>query len=473
MARVYAGEEVLSHRRVALKVLRAEFARSEKGRQQFLTEMRILANIDDPHIVRCLLCTEIEEQPVMVLEQLDGWTLRTMLDNRVAVPWREAVGYAQQIAKALNTAHSHHPRVIHRDLKPENIMCLADGRVKVMDFGIAKVLQTLSGSTTHPIGTMQYMSPEHIDAKQIDPRSDLFALGLIMWEMLAGRPPFMAESPRSMLEQLCTHPTPPLPEHAREGLPPALERLIYRLLEKDREARPSSAAEVVASLAPLCSTAPHAPSPTPPGMPFVPSVAQPALETAEVIEPARKGAFRAQVDEVKVMAEEVSDAVDRFGQATATLIVRVLVGLLLFPAAAVFFIGLPLVLAYVDQAILENAGSNLRWTELEPLVTPGLVLLPITALIVVFVRSSWAHRRTPSEAGGVLLRVWLGIGGLLIVCSIATTAMELGASQLTPNIHYSLIVSCSLWLMLSLCWATGRIVSRLLRRLDHNQEAAG
>jgi serine/threonine-protein kinase len=472
MAVVYAGEEVLSHRRVALKVLRAEFAQSEKGRKQFLTEMRILANIDDPHIVRCLLCTEIEEQPVMVLEQLDGWTLRTMLDNRVAVPWREAVGYAQQIAKALKAAHAHRPPVVHRDLKPENIMCLTDGRVKVMDFGIAKVLQTLAGSTTHPIGTMQYMSPEHIDAEQVDGRADLFALGLIMWEMLAGRPPFVAESPRRLLERVCNQPTPPLPDHAREGMPPQLEQLIYRLLEKDRRARPSSAAEVVVSLEPFMAAQAAASAPARAQAwtktQVKPRPPTPALNTADIIEPARKGPFRAQVDEVKVIAEEAANAVNRFYEATATLLVRVLVALLLFPAAAVIFVGIPIALAYVDQSLLKDAGSKLQPDFPEAVAFQlGLVVALVSAF--VFVRACWAHRQTPREWQRTFLRAWLVVGGLLIVCSVGATAIELGSSTLDPVIHFVCIGSSTIWLMLSLCWATGRLVSRLLQRLEQNR----
>ncbi|MCA9699659.1 MAG: protein kinase, partial [Myxococcales bacterium] len=124
MARIYSAEEVMTRRPVAIKILRAEFAATEHGRRQFLTEMGILAHIDDPHIVRCLLCTQIEDQPVMVLEQLPGWTLRRMLQERRTLPWREAAGIALQIARALHVAHGQRPPVVHRDLKPENVMCL-------------------------------------------------------------------------------------------------------------------------------------------------------------------------------------------------------------------------------------------------------------------------------------------------------------------------------------------------------------
>ncbi|PRQ04374.1 Serine/threonine-protein kinase PknB [Enhygromyxa salina] len=355
MARVYAGREVLTQRPVALKVLRAEFAKSERGRRQFLTEMGILAHLDDPHIVRCLLCTEIEQHPVMVLEQLEGWTLREMLKARVALPWKEAVSYAYQIASALHTAHSCRPAIVHRDLKPENIMCLSDGRLKVMDFGIAKILQRLSGSTTYPMGTLQYMSPEHIDAQALDGRADLFALGLLMWEMLAGRPPYQAGSPRVLLEQICTHPTPPLPDHVRQSLPPQVEGLIGRLLAKHPGQRPASASEVLAVLAPFVGAvapgparqAPAAASAPAAAAPAFPRTAQPAhaLNTLEVVERASKGPLRQQIEDG---VDEVADAVSRFGRATSALIVRVLVGLMILPAAAAIFVGGPGMLAGVN-----------------------------------------------------------------------------------------------------------------------------
>jgi serine/threonine protein kinase len=292
MARVYAAEELLSHRPVALKLLRAEFSASEHGRQQFVTEMGILANLDDPRIVRCLACTQIDQQLVLVLEKLEGQTLRETLKVRGPLPWPEVADIVYQIARALVTAHSHRPPIVHRDLKPENVMCLVDGRIKVMDFGIAKILETIAGSTTHS-GTPDYMSPEQIDALPIDGRSDLFALGLMAWEMLAGRRPFASESPRAQLELVCTAPTPSLPEHVRAGLPPVLEQLIGWLLAKQPADRPGSAEEVVSLLEPLVRNSPAprstwAPPPpiTPPFRPSAPA-SEPALSTVAIVEAAR------------------------------------------------------------------------------------------------------------------------------------------------------------------------------------------
>jgi eukaryotic-like serine/threonine-protein kinase len=251
MGKVYEAEERLSKRRVALKVLRTELARSEEGRRLFLNEMTILAHLDHRNIVRSLACTEVDGQLVMVLEFLEGKTLRESLTERSRFEWSEAVGIAAQIAQALAAAHRQEPAIVHRDLKPENIMLLGDGTVKVMDFGIAKVLQALSKTTTHSVGTLQYMSPEQIDAASIDGRSDLYCLGLILYEMLSGRAPFESASPRELLNKQCTESPPPLPEDVRRGLPRGVERLLFELLQKAADDRPATAQDVLHELEPF------------------------------------------------------------------------------------------------------------------------------------------------------------------------------------------------------------------------------
>jgi serine/threonine-protein kinase len=140
---------------------------------------------------------------------------------------------------------------VHRDLKPENVMVLAGDTAKVTDFGIAKVLAALGSKTTHSVGTLQYMSPEQIDAGPIDARSDLYALGLVFYELVAGRPPFESSSPRELLNMQCTAAPPPLPDPVRRGFPRGLERLMFELLSKSRDERPASAADVLHELEPF------------------------------------------------------------------------------------------------------------------------------------------------------------------------------------------------------------------------------
>ena len=251
MGKVYEAEERLSGRRVALKVLRPELARSEPARRLFENEMSVLARLDHPNVVRCLACTEIEGDLVMALELLEGRTLRQLLATDGPLDWQRALGIVQQIAGALVAAHEHEPPIVHRDLKPENVMILDDGRIKVTDFGIAKVLAALGNATTHSVGTLQYMSPEQIDAAPIDARSDLYALGLVLYELLTGRPPFESSSPRELLNMQCTKAAPALPESVRRALPRGIERLLFELLEKSPSARPGSAADVLHAVEPF------------------------------------------------------------------------------------------------------------------------------------------------------------------------------------------------------------------------------
>ena len=258
MGKVFEAEERLSGRKVALKVLRPELARSEPARRLFENEMTVLSRLDHPNIVRCLSCAEVAGDLVMALELLEGRTLRTLMLDEGALPWERAVGIVAQMAAALSAAHEHSPPIVHRDLKPENVMVLAGDAVKVTDFGIAKVLAALGSKTTHSVGTLQYMSPEQIDAGPIDGRSDLYALGLVFYELVSGRPPFESSSPRELLNLQCTAAPPPLPEPARRALPRGLERLIFELLAKSRDERPASAADVLHELEPfLPSTAPR------------------------------------------------------------------------------------------------------------------------------------------------------------------------------------------------------------------------
>ncbi|MBN9165112.1 MAG: serine/threonine protein kinase [Myxococcales bacterium 68-20] len=253
MGKVYEAEERLSKRRVALKVLRPELTRHEEGRRLFLNEMQILAHLEHPNLVRSLASMETDGQLVMVLEYLHGRTLRQELTRRGALPWQEALEHVVRIAEALTVAHEQEPPIVHRDLKPENVMLtVAEGAaedaapagLKVMDFGIAKVLEGMHGTNTQSIGTLQYMSPEQIDARTIDARSDLYSLGLIFYEMIAGEPPFSSASPRELLNLQCTAPAPALDDEVRSGLPRGVEEMLFAMLEKKPESRPASAREV-------------------------------------------------------------------------------------------------------------------------------------------------------------------------------------------------------------------------------------
>lgn len=257
MGKVYEAEERLSKRRVALKILRPELTRHDEGRRLFLNEMQILAHLEHPNLVRSLASMENDGQLVLVLEYLHGRTLRQELTRRGPLPWQTALEHAVRIASALAVAHEQEPSIVHRDLKPENVMLTVEGDsaedaeptgLKVMDFGVAKVLEGIHGTNTQSIGTLQYMSPEQIDARTIDARSDLYSLGLVFYEMLSGDAPFRSPSPRELLNLQCTAAPPALDDEVRQGLPRGVEELVFAMLEKDPDARPKSAREIVERL---------------------------------------------------------------------------------------------------------------------------------------------------------------------------------------------------------------------------------
>ncbi|HEY1691156.1 MAG TPA: serine/threonine-protein kinase [Polyangiaceae bacterium] len=253
MGKVYEAEERLSKRRVALKVLRPELTRSEEGRRLFLNEMQILAQLEHPNVVRSLATCEVDGQLVMALEYLEGRTLRQALVDEGRLPWPVAVRIVVAVGEGLAAAHGHATPIVHRDLKPENVMLVDGDAVKVMDFGVAKVLAEAQATNTQSVGTLQYMSPEQIDARTIDARSDLYALGLLLYECLAGAPPFRSASARELLNLQCTAPAPELPDEVRATLPAGVEQVLFQMLEKSPDARPPSAGDVLARLAPFVS----------------------------------------------------------------------------------------------------------------------------------------------------------------------------------------------------------------------------
>ncbi|MEZ4296211.1 MAG: serine/threonine-protein kinase [Polyangiaceae bacterium] len=362
MGKVYEAEERLSKRRVALKVLHGELAKSEEGRRLFLNEMQILAHLEHPNIVRSLASIEVGGELVMVLEYLPGRTLRAELSERGRMSWTEAIRVVSAVASALCAAHGQSPPIIHRDLKPENIMLLEGGSVKVMDFGIAKVIEAMHQTNTQSVGTLQYMSPEQIDARTIDHRADLYALGLVFYELLAGHPPFASASPRQLLNLQCTAEPPPLDDEVRAGLPKGVEQLLFQLLEKAPEDRPYLAQDVVDKLEPFqVAASPRAsrtlkgdtgvPSPRPAGPTEVermstprasstPGTAREAMSREEPeasrVKSSGGGQRGAEVQRADTIA--LVDKVDRRREVPAALAIGIIVGLSLLAGIATYVI---------------------------------------------------------------------------------------------------------------------------------------
>jgi eukaryotic-like serine/threonine-protein kinase len=247
MSTVYEAEDPESKRRVALKVLEAGLGASPRVRELFIAEMAILDRIRHPHVVGFLESIEVDGRLVMVLELLRGETLRELLRRCSRLAWPEATAMISQVLGGLSAAHSQQPPVVHRDLKPENIMITVDRTVKVMDFGIAKVIREGTRATTD-VGTLEYMCPEQIEGMVIDQRADLYNVGLILYEMLTGAPPFRSQSTRELLNAQCTAPPPALPPEVAQAVPASLVQLMLHLLAKSPQQRPSSAEEVLRRL---------------------------------------------------------------------------------------------------------------------------------------------------------------------------------------------------------------------------------
>jgi Protein kinase domain/PEGA domain len=244
MASVYKAErrgEVY-----ALKRPLPAFLEEPEFLERFLREAEIGRTLHHPNIVRILERGEVEGVPYFTMELVPGETLQARLQRLGALEPRVAAGLVVQIAEALDYAHLK--GVVHRDLKPSNVMVLPDGTVKVMDYGIARVRRfeglTLTGAF---LGSPDYVAPEAIEGRNTDGRSDLYSLGVLFFEALAGRRPFLADTPFAILRQHLTEPPPALAT-LRPGIPADLEAVVQRLLSKTPEERYAGAEELVLAL---------------------------------------------------------------------------------------------------------------------------------------------------------------------------------------------------------------------------------
>jgi serine/threonine protein kinase len=247
MGAVYRAKDTRLGRDVAIKVLTAVTLSDKERLQRFEQEARATGMLNHPNLLTIYDIGSTEGTPFLVSELLEGENLRDRID-RGAIPPRKAVDISQQMAHGLAAAHDK--GVIHRDLKPENIFITKEGRVKILDFGIAKLTPTggsegpmFQMAATEPgmvLGTVGYMSPEQVRGEQVDRRSDIFAFGAIFYEMLTGSRAFKRDSSIETLSAILKEDPPDLTE-VNPNIPPPIERLVRRCLEKDREQRFQSA----------------------------------------------------------------------------------------------------------------------------------------------------------------------------------------------------------------------------------------
>jgi eukaryotic-like serine/threonine-protein kinase len=254
MGEVFLADDTRLNRRVAIKRVRSDQAVAQ-GHRRLLTEAQTAARLDHPNICAIYEVGEDADGPFVVMPFVEGETLATRL-ARGPLPVQEAVSVAVQTADALAAAHAR--GILHRDIKPANIMIGARGQIRVMDFGLAKILdvpagseaaQTMTRLTQHGdvLGTVTHMSPEQARGEPLDVRSDLFSLGIVIYEMLAGRRPFGGASVAETLSAILTREPPPISALQPE-VPDDLARIVAKLLRKDREERYQSAADVLVDL---------------------------------------------------------------------------------------------------------------------------------------------------------------------------------------------------------------------------------
>jgi len=247
MGVVYRAQDTRLNRTVALKVPLSEYRSDTSAEQRFLHEARSAAALDHPNLCGIYEVGEsVEGHPFLAMPLLPGETLKQRLAREGSLPIGEAVEIARQVAAGLAAAHQS--GIVHRDIKPGNVMLLADGAVKVLDFGLAKVRDlTLTGSRAQ-LGTVAYMAPEQIRREPIDGRTDLWSLGVVLYEMLTGQRPCGGEHHAAVAHAI-VYEEPVRPAVLRDGIPPSLEGLLRTLLRKERVNRPRSAQQVAADLA--------------------------------------------------------------------------------------------------------------------------------------------------------------------------------------------------------------------------------
>jgi serine/threonine protein kinase len=247
MGIVYKARDRETDEVVALKILKPEIAARPDLIERFKAELRLARKITHKNVCRAHELLRQGDTVAITMEYVEGESLRAILERFGGVPLRRGLEWTKQICSALAEAHAQ--GVVHRDLKPENILIARDSTVKVMDFGIARSVEAGGATTTGAIlGTPAYMSPEQAEGKPVDARTDIYALGLILYEMFTGQRAFHADTPAALVAKHLTEP-PPSPRSVEPDLPARLDRAILKCLEKDPKKRFQAVAEIDGALA--------------------------------------------------------------------------------------------------------------------------------------------------------------------------------------------------------------------------------
>ena len=245
MAVVYKARCHRLNRMVAIKILKDELSRDDEFRRRFHAESQAVAMLSHPNIVSVYDVSTSSDADYIVMELIDGITLKQYMDKKGTLNWKETLHFAIQIAKALEHAHSR--GIVHRDIKPHNIMVLKNGSVKVADFGIARVMSKGNTLTKEALGSVHYISPEQAKGGRVDNRSDIYSLGVVMYEMMTGRPPYDGESPVAIAIKHINGGAP-RPSTLNSNIPFGLEQIIMKAMGHEPDDRYDTATAIIQDL---------------------------------------------------------------------------------------------------------------------------------------------------------------------------------------------------------------------------------
>ncbi|MBQ4617454.1 MAG: Stk1 family PASTA domain-containing Ser/Thr kinase, partial [Clostridia bacterium] len=246
MAYVYKAYDEIDDRIVAVKILKEEYINNEEFSRRFKNESKAIAILSHPNIVRVIDVSFGVNMQYIVMEYIDGITLKEYIEQQKALQWKEVVHFIVQILHALQ--HAHDKGIVHQDVKPQNIMLLSDGTIKVTDFGIARFSRVSVGQTSEhgdkAIGSVHYISPEQARAEITDEKSDIYSVGVMMYEMLTGKLPFESDNAVSVaimqMQSVAERPTVLNPD-----IPEGLEEITLKAMQKEPSERYQSAAEML------------------------------------------------------------------------------------------------------------------------------------------------------------------------------------------------------------------------------------
>ena len=247
MAVVYKARCHRLNRLVAIKILKDDFLEDEDFRRRFHAESQAVAMLSHPNIVSVYdVSTSISmEADYIVMELIEGITLKQYMEKKGVLNWKETLHFAMQIAKALEHAHSR--GVVHRDIKPHNVMVLKNGSVKVADFGIARMMSKGDTLTKEALGSVHYISPEQAKGGRVDNRSDIYSLGVVMYEMMSGRPPYEGESPVSVAIAHINGGAV-LPSALNPNIPGGMEQIIMKAMAHELDDRYATATQMLTDM---------------------------------------------------------------------------------------------------------------------------------------------------------------------------------------------------------------------------------